>query len=150
MRKRRNKFQNQVLRFPLFLRVSAFCLSVFTLDFRDRLSCASGLLRGVFAGRNAPLKFVRDGRVKVAANRIGNLGNIFAAGLLPLMRPDGHLQNLALAVRIGAAFRKVFCRGLGLRALGSNFLGFFAVRHEIPPIQMRWQGKPPGGVKIES
>src|SRR5690242_21792647 len=45
------------------------------------------------------------------------------------MGPDGHLQDLALAVRIGAAFREVLCRRF---RLGSNFLRFFAVRHKSP------------------
>src|SRR5579859_1115896 len=101
-------------------------LSVLTLDFRDRLGCAGALVCG------AALKFVGDGRVEVAANRIGNLGNIFAAGFVPLLRPDGHLQNLALTVRIGAAFRKVFCRRFRLRALGSDVPRFFAVCHKYP------------------
>ena len=104
-------------------------LSVFTLDFRDRPGCANAFVWGVFAGHDAALKFVGDGRVKVAANCIGNLRNIFTGGLISLMGPDGHLQNLALAVRIGAAFRKVSCRRF---RLGSNFLWFFAVCHKIP------------------
>jgi hypothetical protein len=98
-------------------------LSVFTLYFRDRSWRASALVW------DAPLKFVGDGRVKVATSCIGDLRNIFTAGLIPLMGPDGHLQNLALAVRIGAAFREMFCRRF---RLGSNFLRFFAVRHKSP------------------
>jgi hypothetical protein len=93
------------------------------------------------------LKFVGDGRVKVAANCIGDLRNIFAAGLIPLISPDGHLQNLALAVRIGAAFREVLCRRF---RLGSNFFRFFAVRHKSPATELRWQGQAPGGAEIES
>ncbi|HEX3586990.1 MAG TPA: hypothetical protein VH024_13405 [Candidatus Angelobacter sp.] len=116
-------------------------LSIFTLDFCHRPGRASALVC------RAALKLVGDGRVKVAANCIGDLSNIFTAGLIPLMRPDGHSQNLALAVRIGAAFRKVFCRRF---RLASNFLWFFAVRHKSPRFRMRWQGQAPGGVKIES
>src|ERR1044071_3166288 len=116
-------------------------LSVFTLDFRDRLGCASALVCG------AALKFVRDGRVEIAANCIGDLRNIFTGGLIPLMRPDGHLQNLALAVRIRAAFRKVFCCRF---RLGPNFLWSFAVRHKSPRFKMRWRGRAPGGAEIES
>src|SRR5579859_375901 len=106
-------------------------LSVFTLDFRNRPGCASALVRG------AALKFVRDGRVKVAANCIGNLRNIFTGGLIPLIGPDGHLQNLALAVRIGAAFREVLCCRF---RLGLNFLWSFAVCHKHPPIQNEMAG----------
>jgi hypothetical protein len=50
-------------------------------------------------------------------------------------------------VRIGAAFREVFCRRF---RLGSNFSRFFAVRHKSPRFRIRWHGHAPGGAEIES
>jgi len=114
-------------------------LSVFTLDFCDRPGRASALAWGVFAGHGAPLKFVGDRRIQVAANCIGDLRDVSAAGRIPLLGPDGHLQNLALAVRIGAAFREVLCRRF---RPGPNFPGFLAVRHKSPRFknEMAWAG----------
>jgi len=79
---------------------------------------AKDVSSGSFDARSS-LKFMGDGRAQIAAYSIPDLENVPAAGFIPLMRLNRHLQNLALAMWIGAAFRQVLrCRF----RLGSNFL----------------------------
>ena len=81
-----------------------------------------------------------NGRVKVAANCIGDLSNIFAAGLIPLIGPDGHLQNLALAVRIGLLSEKCFAACFALPRIS-----FGSLRSAIsPPLQNKMAGTSAG------
>jgi hypothetical protein len=72
--------------------------------FFDRLERPGAFGRGVFVAQHAGLKIMRDGRIEISANRVGNLRNVFARGFIPLLCPDGHLQDIALAVRIWTAF----------------------------------------------
>jgi len=78
----------------------AFCSGVFALDFTHRFGWARPFVLWIFRADHMLFKVMRHGGIQVAANRIGNFGNVFAGGFVALLCPDGHLQDLALAVRV--------------------------------------------------
>src|SRR5882724_1158957 len=103
---------------------------VFPLEFRDRLGWAGGFLRGSFGIPHTVFKVMRNGRIEIAANCVGDLRNVSGASFIALLSPDGHLQNFALAMRVRALFRHLLA---GLPPLPGNFLRPFAVCHTPPP-----------------
>src|SRR6476646_5295297 len=116
-------------------------LGVFLLYFLDGPGCARAFVRGIFGAYYVSLKVMRDGRIEVAANCVGHLGNVPARGFVALLRPDGHLQDLALAVRARALFRHLLS---GLPALSGNIFRILAVCHTHLSLQVRWRRPPQG------
>ena len=91
-------FKNQSLRFLCSSVFQLFSSGVSALGFLHRLGWARPFVLWTFGTDHMLLKIVGDGWIQVAANCVGDLGNILAGCLLALLRPNGHFQDIALAM----------------------------------------------------
>jgi hypothetical protein len=72
---------------------------------------------------------MRDGWIQIAATCVWDFRNVLAGCFLALLRPNRHLQDLALAVRIRTLLGHLLA---GLPPLWRNYSWSFALCHTPP------------------